>query len=365
MCEKNKKITIQCATCGKSFDKYKKEADKFTNNFCNKQCYYEWMRSNPKNNPNYSGGVYRVCDYCGNGLTYLKPSRNNGLRFCSKQCSDKYHVNDKAPKWAGGKIKKTCSICKKIFYVIKGEIERGAGIYCSKECQSGGRKNGRNVKCSVCGKEIYRSKSQLKNRENIVCSDKCRNIAISGENNRNWSGGKLFCSFDFYADKLILFEEVRRDPNNEMYLQVRCNYCNSWINPTSGEVQRRISYAHGTYSGYGEPRFYCKDTKCKQNCSIFGQQLYPKGYKINSSREVQPELRKMCFERDNWICQKCGSKVNLHCHHTDPVINNPLESADLDNVITLCKDCHKEVHSKVGCRYSDLACRDDLLQVAH
>jgi hypothetical protein len=50
----------------------------------------------------------------------------------------------------------------------------------------------------------------------------------------------------------------------------------------------------------------------------------------------------------------CGNKGTLHCHHIDPVINNPIESADVDVCITLCKSCHKEVHNKPGCKYHEL-----------
>jgi thymidylate synthase (FAD) len=63
----------------------------------------------------------------------------------------------------------------------------------------------------------------------------------------------------------------------------------------------------------------------------------------------------MVLERDNWTCQKCEKRGgHIHCHHIDPVILNPIESADLDNCITLCKKCHKWVHTKEGCRYFKL-----------
>ena len=32
----------------------------------------------------------------------------------------------------------------------------------------------------------------------------------------------------------------------------------------------------------------------------------------------------------------------------------PLLSADIDNCITLCYDCHKKVHQKDGCKYPQL-----------
>jgi len=39
-------------------------------------------------------------------------------------------------------------------------------------------------------------------------------------------------------------------------------------------------------------------------------------------------------------------------------MQNPIESADLDMVITLCKGCHKEVHKLPGCKYNDLKCKE-------
>ena len=71
-------------------------------------------------------------------------------------------------------------------------------------------------------------------------------------------------------------------------------------------------------------------------------------------REVQPELRSMVLERDNYECQKCGNTEGLQCHHIYPVNIEPLLSADIDNCMTLCTICHKEVHKKDGCRYPQL-----------
>lgn len=69
---------------------------------------------------------------------------------------------------------------------------------------------------------------------------------------------------------------------------------------------------------------------------------------------MQPELRQMVFERDNWICWKCGTTESLHCHHKEGIRWEPLQSADMDMCITLCKKCHKEVHKKDGCGYNEM-----------
>jgi hypothetical protein len=76
----------------------------------------------------------------------------------------------------------------------------------------------------------------------------------------------------------------------------------------------------------GECRLYCSEN-CKQACPTYWQQKYPKGFKHVTSREVNPYLRQMVLERDNWTCQICGKtskEAQLHVHHMDPVAQNPM-----------------------------------------
>ena len=130
------------------------------------------------------------------------------------------------------------------------------------------------------------------------------------------------------------------------------------MNPTVYQVYDRVRCLEGRQ--LGEQRFYCSD-QCKQECPIFGKILHPKGFAPETSREVQPELRQMRFKIDNYTCQKCNKhqdelETGLHCHHIEGVRWEPLESADVDKVITYCKDCHLEVHQQEGCGYNDMRC---------
>ncbi len=64
--------------------------------------------------------------------------------------------------------------------------------------------------------------------------------------------------------------------------------------------------------------------------------LYP-GYK---------EWRREVYKRDNFQCQVCGYNKSgaLEAHHKKPRNKYPELLLDVDNGITLCKKCHKEVH---------------------
>jgi 5-methylcytosine-specific restriction endonuclease McrA len=55
------------------------------------------------------------------------------------------------------------------------------------------------------------------------------------------------------------------------------------------------------------------------------------------------ELRNRVLDRDGWKCQGCGSSVNLQVHHF--VRRSQLGSDVLENLITLCVDCHRRQHN--------------------
>ena len=54
--------------------------------------------------------------------------------------------------------------------------------------------------------------------------------------------------------------------------------------------------------------------------------------------------RKQVFERDNYVCQDCGNKgrLNLEAHHKKRWIHYPELRFEVDNGLTLCKECHNK-----------------------
>lgn len=271
------------------------------------------------------------------------------------------------------KVSRSYYVCKcdcgEIHTILRSRIvqETARPCKCVKRTRKSvfGRKHSLETKEKIRRKAIGRKPSvetrlKLKeSRKNRVFSEETRKKISEIQKRRTkhpyWKGGitKLHIPlYDTYANKFELIEEVRRNPGNQEYLQVKCTYCGKWITPTINAVYSRLKGIEGK----SESRFYCSGLGCRSQCSIFHRIKYPKGFKNGSSREVQPELRKLVFERDAYACQKCGATSPLHCHHIDPVANNPLESADMDNCITLCKPCHKEAHEIPGCSGQELRC---------
>lgn len=186
---------------------------------------------------------------------------------------------------------------------------------------------------------------------------KCRQVKYQGESNPNYKGGISSsdkASYSTYSSKLIPFNSIKSVVfNGHLIISTQCHYCGRYFEPSTTEVIARIKSIN---SGVGESNFYCS-SDCKLNCSTYKRRNKPKSN--NLTREVQPELRKLVLVRDLYICKKCRkNKSSLHCHHITGILENPIESADIDNCITLCSDCHKLVHKLPGCGYNDLKCKE-------
>jgi hypothetical protein len=162
-----------------------------------------------------------------------------------------------------------------------------------------------------------------------------------------------FASYEIYAPQLGFAETVTMGSVGE--LLVPCTYCGKNHSPTIQAALNRIMSLNG--KARGERRFYCSDA-CKQACPSYNQERYWKKQKPATSREVSAYFRQLVLKRDNWICQRCGAGVEaeLHVHHIEGAVQQPGMANDLENGITLCKECHKYAHSQDGCRYHELRC---------
>lgn len=70
--------------------------------------------------------------------------------------------------------------------------------------------------------------------------------------------------------------------------------------------------------------------------------------------------RKEVLERDQHECQQCGATDASHVHHKTPVSEGG--SDDLENLITLCAECHIDLHYDEKSSYIGLTAVRELVQ---
>ena len=190
-------------------------------------------------------------------------------------------------------------------------------------------------------KKLYREKYSKKIREDKKAyyeqnKDRC------DENSRN--NRSLRAKYKTYQGKLTIDESPKIGDNG--VLLVKCFRCGEYFIPTKGEVQGRVQALLG--NSLGEKHLYCSKM-CKDSCPVY-RAMGGKYRKIKSPKNFRlPKWAKLVKERDEYTCQKCGSKENLQAHHVRPVATHPELSEDVDNGLTLCKKCHSEAHNQEGC----------------
>lgn len=62
------------------------------------------------------------------------------------------------------------------------------------------------------------------------------------------------------------------------------------------------------------------------------------------SLDEYDEWRQAVKERDDYTCQDCGSRGEVHAHHIVPMGEDLSLALQTENGVTLCKECHYRRH---------------------
>lgn len=248
------------------------------------------------------------------------------------------------------------------------------------------------VKCDACGKEFKRRAAAV--REMNYCSRECadKGNTIRAYNNLSKKVGQDFKEWlsNEYTNKMLSTRQIAlglygTSKNSSSILTWLTNMGierrtggeavkTQWINNDerrseaaesmkkrlTPEVRKKITASLRT-----------PESKEKQRISKMGK----KNGMYNVLREEHPQWnsertdkqrvaerktvndsrwRKSVFSRDKKTCRRCGYKGDgiMVAHHIESYMNNKEGRYDIDNGITLCKDCHDLYHSNYGWRDS-------------
>jgi 5-methylcytosine-specific restriction endonuclease McrA len=86
---------------------------------------------------------------------------------------------------------------------------------------------------------------------------------------------------------------------------------------------------------------------CSDDCSNKAERLF--GSKKNADLDYKNKIRFSgkkyeILIRDNYECQICGNKSQLVIHHKDHSGKEDEPNNDSDNLVTLCRKCHINIH---------------------
>ena len=159
-----------------------------------------------------------------------------------------------------------------------------------------------NRTCQSCGKQFYDDEAKR-----MYCDECDPPTTPSGQDNPNWKGGK---------------------PKKS------CDYCSE------------------TYRTYRDNRFCSR--KCfriwwSEKTQNDGNPMWSGGVEVGYTG-TWSKVRRQALERDNHTCQSCGAtrdelgqEPDVHHIVTIKEYDDPEQAHRLDNVICLCRSCHRKV----------------------
>jgi len=305
--------------------------------------------------------MINLCDYgCGQEAKY---QFKNGRWCCSKSKNTCPTIRDKFSKAHCGKNHHYYG--KKRSLKTKTKISKShIGKFVSIETKN--KHSERLKKIWMMNDSPYRSEEYLKGLQKRTTeqwkNDELRNLMIK---NIQLSSKK---DLEYWKSTYPLFskiEKMRYNPNKpgKKEIQVHCKNHNcpnskeqgGWFTPTYVQLYERIRGIEKTENDGGY--FYCSE-ECKNSCPLYGLRSDPfNNQELSYTQEEYNVWKNVVLEQDNYKCQKCGSKENLHCHHIIPVKLEPMFALDPENGIVFCEKCHYEFGHKTGteCSTGNLA----------
>lgn len=230
--------------------------------------------------------------------------------------------------------------------------------YCSKECHNESMKKEYHYNCANCNEDVIRTKENITHL--VFCNDVCKGTYWGKQTkpsktkkqkiikncifcNKLYSAkteNSKFCSQSCRAKMNMKLNDEKLYGNSRH--NIPCLNCGINMIITDGNLDT-MNFCSAECMGnyYSEFELFSGE-----NSGTWG------GGKIENKGKNWGHQRNKARKRDNYTCQKCGieeKELNkeLSVHHIIPfvVFTNYKKANSLDNLICVCEDCHRKIHS--------------------
>lgn len=156
-----------------------------------------------------------------------------------------------------------------------------------------------------------------------------------------------------------------KEPNGELLMDMwygYCEYCGEYIHESfpherMGEllICCDCAFINGIWTEEDYLKAHCFCNTFIKRAAVRDGKIYltDKKFPWEKTKKQQrhtPEYiawRTAVFERDKYTCAICGQVGGeLNAHHIRPFKDFPKLRTDINNGVTLCKECHKRVHKE-------------------
>lgn len=332
-------VEVECDWCGGAKRVPPQEAEEQPHHYCSPECQGKWLEENNtgEDNPRWEGGgIVVYCAWCGDPKRVRQSHADSCERhFCGHDChaawKSEHQTGEENPSWDGGDVEAACAWCGDSIYRCYSAIDRPEHNFCDPDCKAAWEAvnyagpNGPNWRgglvdaiCSWCGKPIELITQHYERSENHFCNHRCYGFWKAanwvGPDHPSWNGG------DVTVECASCGRE--KDIKRSQFQKYERHFCDqacqgAWMSENwTGENN---PYWGGGWDGYYGPTWTSQ--------------------------------RAAAVERDGGRCQSCGLENAehervfgraIHVHHIIKFqrFNDSEEANRLNNLITLCQDCH-------------------------
>ena len=200
---------------------------------------------------------------------------------------------------------------------------------------------GKNLPCDNCGKSIYVFPCLLKEYKyhfcNVKCHDEFQKDRPSGRKGEKFS--KTHKENLSNAHKGYIMPQEQKDKIGKAISgQTRL--------PITDKHRQNLIKSHIGYIMPISQKIAIGRANSGEKCHLWKGGITPENERIRHSMEMRL-WREAVYERDNYTCQICKQKGGkLHPHHIWNFALFTYLRFNVDNGITLCKECHFELHER-------------------